>query len=177
MPFAIVVYFDPATEEIIHENWRKLAEREIDTYLYQSENRPHIKLEMFENIDLGKCKERIKEISKRTKKIDIIFKNIGILPLENPVIFLGPTTTKELLSLQYDVINATSDISQALNPEFFLPGLWTPDCQLTVRISKGKLLNAIYTAIEIPIPMNSIISEIGVLEYHPAKKLFAYSLE
>jgi len=174
MPFAAVIYFDSQTEEIIRHIWKVLADKQIDLYLYRSENRPHIKLGMYETVNLEECRKRIKTIADGNRKMEIFFQNIGIFPLDEPIVYLGSAATKQLLDMQIELANRTSDVSIGMNSQYFAPGLWTPDCQLTVGIKKGKLFEAIKIAMEIPIPLKGIISEIGVIEFHPVKKLFAF---
>jgi hypothetical protein len=64
-----------------------------------------------------------------------------------------------------------------MNPQYFQLGSWTPDCQLTVGVEKSKLDDALRIAMEIPIPLAGTVTEIGVIEFHPAKRLFSFPFE
>ena len=177
MPFAIVIYFDRKTEETIHNNWKAFADKNIDPYLYKSENRPHIKLGMYERVHIDKCRDRLKEFSQNNRVMNILFKNIGIFPLEKPIVYLGAASSKQILETQIEINNGMKDIAREKNGEYFIPGGWTPDCQLTVGVEKRVLAEAINIASEIPIPMRGKITEIGLIEFFPAKKLFEYKLK
>ncbi len=177
MPFAVVVYFDPRTEGIIHDAWKTLADQNIDPYLFRSDNRPHVKLEMYESFDAEKSRERLRQYAGSNRKTEIQFKLIGIFPLEKPVVFLGAATGREWIDMKMALNDLVGDISTGMSPQYFQLGSWTPDCQLTVGVEKGKLNDALRIAMEIPIPLAGTVTEIGVIEFHPAKRLFSFPFE
>lgn len=63
MGYAVVGYFDKATDERIRRIWKELMENDIDDYLYNSENNPHIKFAMYENIEESDIINEIQNIS------------------------------------------------------------------------------------------------------------------
>ncbi len=177
MPFAVVVYFDLKTEGIIRDAWKTLADRNIDPYLSRSDNRPHVKLWMYESFDVEKGRERIRKFAGSNRKTEIQFKLIGIYPLEKPVVFLGAATGREWIDLKMGLGDLLEDISTGMSPQYFQLGSWSPDCQLTVGVQKDKLIDAIRIAMGIPIPLAGTATEIGVIEFHPAKRLFSFLFE
>ncbi len=177
MPFAVVVYFDRRTEGIIRNVWKTYADRRIDPYLYQSDNRPHVKLSMYESFDVEKGRERLRLFAGGNRKFEIQFKLIGIFPLEKPVIFLGAATGREWIDIKLALNDLLGDISTGMSPQYFRLGSWTPDCQLTVGVEKDKLNDALGIAMEIPIPLAGTVTKIGVIEFHPAIRLFSFPFE
>jgi len=65
MAYAIVGYFDSISDEKIKTLWKGLADIGVDDYVINSENNPHIKLAMFESIDLEFTKKELDLLSKR----------------------------------------------------------------------------------------------------------------
>jgi len=63
MGYAIVGYFDKETDEVIRELWKILMINGIGDYLYNSENNPHIKFIMYENLDETQGIDTIKNIA------------------------------------------------------------------------------------------------------------------
>lgn len=80
MPHAILLYFDPATQAAIRAVWKELADTQIAPYLYESPNRPHIKLAIFEGLNLPEAETRLKTLAAETPALPLDFKQVGIFP-------------------------------------------------------------------------------------------------
>lgn len=171
MGYAIVGYFDRETDEKIRGLWKDLMINAVDDYLYNSENNPHIKFAMYEDIEEIRVIDIIKNIAKQTSSIDIIFKSYSFYPNEHPFFNVDMAVSMELLRLQSEIREKCDKFSELLPIDFFDVGIWKPDCQLTREIDKSKMLNAVNCLYEGKLPIKGKIERIGLIEFHPAKQI------
>ncbi len=175
MPYALVVYFDKNSDKIIKNIWKDLAEADVDDYLYKSENNPHIKLGMYDELMVGKAEEILEGLSKTTKRQKVQFKNIGIYPNEKPIVFLDISATSSVLDLQKQVQSLFRHNPHEIGSDYFDEGIWKPDCFLTMSIEPEKLQRAIDIVIRVKLPFEAFIERIGLIEFHPAQQIFSYA--
>jgi len=176
MPHAIVAYFDNTSDQVIRDTWKAMADAGVCDYLHNSENNPHIKLGMYESLDAEIASEKLIRLANETERLQIHFKNIGVYPGDKPIVFLDISATMEVLNLQQQIQSVFSSESREIGATYFDPGIWKPDCFLTMSIERKKLHQAVDVALDISLPFDGFIDQIGVIEFHPARKLFAYPL-
>jgi 2'-5' RNA ligase len=169
MSFAVLLYFDNQTEKLIRAIWKELAETEIAPYLHQSPNRPHIKLAIFEDLNLMEGERRLKALAAVLDPMPVIWKQVGIFPNPRPTVFLGPVVTSALLELQGKVEQGFQDIGIYPSFDYFVPGQWVPHCLLAMDLEPAKLLDAVRIGMHLPLPFTGKIVEIGVIEFYPVQ--------
>lgn len=176
MGYAVVGYFDKATDERIRRIWKELMVNDIDDYLYNSENNPHIKFAMYENIEESGIINEIQNISQMKEQIDIIFKSYSFYPNNQPFFNIDIAVSMPLLELQAE-IRRTCDRSSTLLPiDFFDAGIWKPDCQLTREVDKKHLSNIAKCLYEKKLPIKGKLESIGLIKFHPAKQIIRFNL-
>lgn len=176
MGYAVVGYFDKETDEKIRELWQDLMINSVDDYLYHSENNPHIKFVMYENLEEINIVDEIRSIAKQTKSIDVIFKSYSFYPNERPFFNIDMAVSMELLRLQAEIREKCDKFSEVLPINFFDRGIWKPDCQLTREIDKTKLLSAVNCLYERKLPIKGKVERIGLIKFHPAKQIVHFNL-
>lgn len=176
MPHAILLYFDPAAQAAIRAVWKELADTQIAPYLYESPNRPHIKLAIFEGLNLPEAETRLKTLAAETPALPLDFKQVGIFPNQAPTVFLAPAPTAALLELQARVDRALCDVGARPPYDFFRAGHWLPHCLLGMDLPPERLNDALAVAMRLPLPMPAQAVEIGLIEFHPVKRLLALPL-
>lgn len=176
MGYAVVGYFDKATDEWIRRIWKELMVNDIDDYLYNSENNPHIKFAMYDNLKEIDIINAIEDISQTREQIDIIFKSYSFYPNDQPFFNIDMATSMPLLELQAE-IRRTCDRSSTLLPiDFFDEGTWKPDCQLTREVDKKYLSNTAKCLYEKKLPIKGKLESIGLIKFHPAKQIIHFNL-
>lgn len=176
MPYAIVGYFDQQSSRLIRDYWKKLAEANVCDYLHRSANSPHIKLGMFDELDVDACRLSLQALSERTPAQKIHFKNIGLYPNEQPIVFLDIAVSTALLALQREIAEVFTGVPKKVASVYFDPGIWKPDCFLTMAIDRSKVSSALDVLLGLPLPFDGRLEAIGLLEFHPAKKIFECAL-
>ena len=176
MGFAIVGYFDFVSDEKVKTIWKGLANINVDDYLIKSENNPHIKFAMFNTLDLLATKRALQLLTKRTTKIDIHFKKYGLYPNDKPFLTIDIADNVNIMRLHNEIQDIFKGFGEEDGRGYFSPGIWKPDCQLTVSFDKTKLPAAVNYLADINLPFNGKLERLGVIEYYPAKQLFSYPL-
>lgn len=176
MGYAIVGYFDKETDERIRQLWKLMSVNGIDDYLYHSENNPHIKFMMYEDIHEEKVRDKIEELSKQTQVVDVIFKSYSFYPNEQPFMNIDMAVSMELLKLQSEVRAACDGMAKLFPIDFFDKGIWKPDCQLTREIEGDKLTKVVDCLRENRLPIKGRLERIGLIKFHPARQIVDFEL-
>jgi hypothetical protein len=176
MAYAIVGYFDSNSDKKIKELWKGLADIGVDDYLINSSNNPHIKFAMFESLDIENAQNELKLLLEKIQKINIHFKKYGIYPNDKPFITIDIAENIEIIKSHMKIQKIFDKFIDKDNVNYFVPGIWKPDCQLTASFDKSKLGAAVDYLSETDLPFNGRLEKIGVIEFHPAKQLFSYEL-
>ena len=176
MPHAVMAFFDAQTEAAVQAIWKELDETGAAPYLHRSANRPHFKLAIYEDLDVAASRARLQAFAESTAALTVHFKSLGIFPNAKPTVFLAPSVTPALLNLQTRVCGALHGLGTCPPSDFFLPEHWVPHCLLGFDLEPEKLASVLNCAMHLRLPFDGRIEEIGLLEFHPAKHIFAFPL-
>ncbi len=177
MPYAVVGYFDKFTDEKIKLLWTGMKDAGVDDYLIRSENNPHFKFAMYKDISVNHVEQTLHSITKTIERIPVQFKTYSFYPNEKPFICIDIAVTHLILDLQAEIRNKCDQFGTLYDNNYFDQGIWKPDCQLTIHIEKDKLKRSIDFLSNMELPIDGIVERIGLIEFHPAKQLFSYTLK
>ena len=176
MPYAVAGYFDKSTDGKIKALWKGMADTGVCHYMIESANDPHIKFAMFDGLDLDAAKERLCLLTGKTGQIPLHFKSYSFYPNTDPFLCIDIAVSSSVLHLHAAIHNTLGNIGTGDYHYYFGAGLWKPDCQLTIGIEKAKLAKAVQYLAETQLPFDGMLERVGVIEFHPAKQLFACAL-
>lgn len=176
MTFSIGMYFDKATEQEIRRIWQAVAAGGKANYLYHSGDRPHITLAIMETLDLQQASHILREIASEWQVMEVSFQSIGIFP-STTAVFLAPVPTPGLLRLQKDLRIALEGFTQFQDSPYFLPGKWVPHCSIAIEFPAASLPGVVHQVLdEVHLPLNGLITAIGVTSFHPVQQLVVVDL-
>ena len=171
MAYAVVFYFNKNSEIPIYKIWNQLEEINLSPNKYKGGIRPHMTLAIFDSMGCDDCELELKHFVDESKMFSVQANHLGVFPNQNSVIFIAPSPSMELLTFQERIHQILKD--KAVGPwEMYLPGKWIPHCTLAQQIEKKDMSAALSTCIQIKLPMELNISQIGVVEFEPIKPLF-----
>jgi 2'-5' RNA ligase len=176
MAYAVMLFFTKEIEDQIVSIWKDLADQEIDGYMVHSGNRPHIKLAIYDEIDLLECRSRLQSLAAFATPFPIDFKFYGIFPNPKPTIFLGPAVTDRLLNFKREVDISLEGLGKSPSYDFFQPGHWIPHCLFAMEMELEKMKKGLDVVMSLPLPLHGMITEIGMIEFFPVNHLFTYRL-
>lgn len=177
MGYAIVGYFDKKSDERIKNLWGGMAKIGVDNYLINSNNNPHFKFMMYEDLDLINAENSLEQIAEKQIELPIQFKSYSFYPNNKPFINIDIAVTEEILELQKTIRNQCDRYAKPFDVDFFDSGIWKPDCQLTIEFEKQKLSKGIEYLANTQLPFKGNICRLGIIEFHPAKQIVAYELD
>jgi len=170
MTYSIGVYFDETTEVEIRRIWQILAESQIADYLHFSNNRPHLTLSIFEDLDLEKTSDILCGLADEFPVLDISFQSVGIFPYST--VFLAPLVSHVLLDFQQTLHEKLVPYAKLPEIPYFLPGLWVPHCSMAIDFMPGKWIDAVQKILEeVRLPLSGKIIELGLTSFRPVVHL------
>jgi 2'-5' RNA ligase len=175
MPFAIHLFFDANTETIIKAAWSKLANTGIAPYMHQSANRPHLSLAIYQHVDLKECEQLLESFAAARNPLPVHFQHLGIFSTTPAAVFLGSTVTISLLELHLQIHETLRPVCIDPNP-YYLPGKWVPHCTLALDLEPRLITQALDIGLQVSLPLNGEITDIGVIEFRPVRHLFGFPL-
>jgi 2'-5' RNA ligase len=174
VPFAVHLYFDAPSEEVIWVIWNKLAESGVAPYMAASGARPHVSLAIYETVVLPEMERRLQDWANSNGPFDFVFSHLGAFCAPKPVVFVAPTTTTPLLNLHEALHQTLAGLGS--DPwAHYLPGSWVPHCTLAFDIELAALPEAMAVAKELSLPLKGQMTGIGLIETRPVKELFTFS--
>ncbi len=166
MPYAVVLYFDDASNNLLETVWRRQAENGISAFMLDEGYRPHITLGACEGLDIGTCGSALKQLSAASKPFAVEMPYLGIFPHEKGAVFLGVTVTDTLLAYHksfHDMFESHG--KEPLN--VFAPGRWVPHCSLAYHESREKDVSALKLNLDMPLPVVATCVSLAVIEFPP----------
>src|ERR1041385_4678385 len=98
MAFAVVLFFDAATEATVRKVARSLVPAGIPADPFVGELRPHLSLGVCDQLDPAGYESDFMAFAAATPATDFIFASVAVFPTGDAgVLFLAPVVTQELL--------------------------------------------------------------------------------
>jgi Mlc titration factor MtfA (ptsG expression regulator) len=155
--------------------WKDLADRGVAPYLYQSANRPHLTLAIYDRLDLKAGESRLHDLATITVSLPLAFPNLGMFTTPSAAVFLAPLVDVPLLELHSRLHQVFQDITSGPD-EYYLPGKWVPHCALALELDKATAIKVVEMAMHIPLPLVGQVTELGAIEARPVRHLFGFPL-
>ena len=175
MAYAVVFYFEKHSEFPIKEIWKKMESIGLSPNKYKGKIRPHMTLAIYESINCSECENEIKRIGKESNMLTVQANHFGIFPHQPAVIFISPAPNTELLEFQrkiHKILEGKVDGTW----DKYLPGKWVPHCTLAQGVNNKDLPAALNMCLQMKLPLELRITQIGIVEFEPTTPLFEINL-
>jgi 2'-5' RNA ligase len=176
MAYAVVIYFDEISEQPILKVWRELEKKNISRAVNNPGIRPHITLAIYDSFNCIECEKEIRQFAKISGLLSMNADHFGIFPHASPVIFIAPVPNRELMNFQKR-IHHTLENNVDGSWKMYQPGNWVPHLTLVRDIEKKNLSTALEICMKIELPLELIITQIGVVNFEPVKQIFEIDIE
>jgi len=176
MGYAVELYFDHQTEEIVRTLRRALAEAGIPPVLDGAVERPHVSLAVFSDADRDRLLSIARTYAARTKAFDVQLIAVGTFLTDENVLYLVPVPSLELLTVH-------QEFHRRLKPAglvplyYYQPGNWVPHCTVEMNIPAEQFSTAVGLCKNLFKPVQGRFQEIGVVEFRPVKALAEWPLK
>lgn len=174
MPYAVELFFDPASERRIRSIWKRLAGVGI-TYLHESDSRPHVSLAVCDSIGIEPTIHLLNRIAGSTAGFPITFASVGVFPGAEPVVFFAPKVTVRLLEFQRAFLESFETVATHIWQHYSSPQ-WIPHCTLAAGCPTECLDEVLEICRAETLPFTAEVAEIGFVEFRPVKPLHSAAL-
>lgn len=173
--YALELYFDPALENQVLKAWNVLARRQISTQLIEIESRPHVTLFSSPFLDITKLENVVKSFASRQEPLSLSFSSVGSFANDNNTLFLAPTPSLSLIQFHLQLFDAMKKDGMEIGDEY-RPDSWIPHCPVAEEVPKSRMAEAFTVLRDLKLPVTGYGTDIGLVEYAPARELFSYVL-
>ncbi len=171
MVYALEMFFDKRSENKILEYFKK------SKYLTDVKSVPHITLAIFNDINIEKSNNKLRNFCLDNKKFNLYFSNLGLFTAPNPCIFLSPVATEKLLNLNKEIYNIFSEYSTD-GFEYYKPCNWVPHCAVDITKDKDDIINSLNYFLKEFKPFEVTIEKIAFVEItKPVRRLKSFELQ
>ncbi len=168
MPFAIELFFDDSSDELIRDLWRRIAEAGFTSFLPENRNIPHVTLTVCEELDLARARLMIAELASTMAPMDQAFVSIGIFPYQYQTVFLGLRSSEPLLDVQKYCYAMLRECA-CKTWRFYSPEQWVPHCSLGMELTRQEAIAIAEIAQDLTFPIEFTIKGIGIVEFRPER--------
>ena len=173
--FAVELNFDPETEIAIRSFREKIYTTGVDPVLGKLNDRPHVSLAVFKEVDLPCLKELTNELAKSIPPFSVILSAIGTFPTSDNVLYISPVPTMQLLKVHEQFHNQLK-CTHLHSSTYYHPRKWMPHCTIEVDLSWAQFTLAAKAARDNFTPIHGQFTSLGIVSFRPINYLAEYNL-
>ena len=177
MEYAIALYFDEKTEEIINSLIKKITNKTGNKYMVDNKIPPHITISLFQyNEKIDTVIEIIENNISFFRRNNIIIASIGIF---NPsVLFIVPVINDYLLELNKNINEIININDKILLDKNYIKNQWIPHISLGVKLNENELIIGVKTLVEDfkILDIDIEIDRVGFAECNPYKDIKTWKI-
>ena len=130
--------FDDKTEAGLRASWERLADAGVSNFMLGLDYPPHMTLFLAEDIDMAGLGTELAQAAAEQPPLPVTFSGLGVFPAPGGVIYLHPTTTRQLIDLHASFWQAS--VPCVTGPSsIYQPGVWAPHVTLGFRLPREKI--------------------------------------
>ena len=170
MGYAIVLYFNEKTEEIINSLIKNIANKTGNKYMVDNKIPPHITISLFHyDGEIDTVMEIIENNISFFHKNNITTASIGIF---NPsVLFIAPVINDYLLELNKRINEIININNKILLDKNYMENQWIPHISLGVKLNENELINGVKELAENFKILDIGIDRVGLAKCNPYKDI------
>lgn len=173
--YSVELYFDPATEKTLLALRAELVKHGIRPVLDEIQDRPHISLAVFPDLDPQAFVRHLRAFAAVTAAFPVTLGAVGSFPTADGVLFLAPAVSPALVETHANFHAIISGLN--LNPfEYYLPDNWVPHCTIALDMEPEILSKAFKEARRAFRATTGRVQEIGLVCFRPVQNLHTFPL-
>ena len=172
--YAIVLYFDDATNKTIGNMIERAAALSGNNYMLDINIPPHVTLGCFFTDEQSNLYERVESFAKGVTPFEVTFHTIGAF--EPYVLFASPIKDAYLAELNNSLHKLLLDYYEPAENANYLPDRWMPHCSLAVRLDAEQFAKAKAIESEIDFPFTALVTKIALAKCNPYNEVATWSL-
>jgi 2'-5' RNA ligase len=178
MAFAVVLFFDPATEATVRRIGRGLVIPDVTPAdPFAGDLRPHVSLGVCEDLDTRRFRRAFMAFAAATQARDFTFDSLGVFfNGAEGIVFLAPVVTHELLSI-HDAFHVLFSQYAVAEMDYYMPGNWVPHCTLALNVPRDRIAAVVDASSRLAgLPLRGRFESMGLFQFLPAKDIYTAPL-
>jgi 2'-5' RNA ligase len=172
--YAIVLYFDDATNKIIGNMIERTATLSGNSYMLDINIPPHVTLGCFLSDEQSDLLEKVKSFAKSVTPFKMIFNTIGAF--EPYVLFASPVKDECLTQMNNALHKLLLNDYEPAENANYLPDRWMPHCSLAVRLDAEQFAKAKAIESEIDLPFTARVTKIALAKCNPYNVMATWNI-
>ena len=173
MAFAVILYFDRATEASVQALWDALAERGVSSVMATMGIRPHISLMGWEGLAPESLRHELADLAAHTAPLITRLSAVCTFPTDQGVVYLAPVVTTELVKL-HETFHARLSSLGISSFDYYRPASWIPHCTVALNLPPEGVLVAMDICRKGRVFGPARLIEIALVEYLPIKEICVF---
>lgn len=167
----VELFLDRAAEAAVRTVWAELADL-IPGGVPGPGARPHVSMAVYDRADVDGFRADLAAFAARRPVVEVGLASWGAFAGAEPVVFLAPVVTRDLLALHEDFQQRFAAFGPI--PPYHRPGGWVPHCTLAMGFDADLLPRVVETCHRAVRPIRGRIESIGLVEYSPRRELCVF---
>ncbi len=174
--FAVELYFDATTEKSIFGFRNAFYNEGIKPVLGSLDDRPHISLAVFAEIDQACLLGLTQEFAEKLTRFPVELSAIGTFPTQDNVLFLIPVPTIKLLEVHRD-FHKQLKCAHIRSSSYYHPGKWIPHCTIEIELPNRQFTKALKIAHQLFQPIKGEFHSLGIVSFRPIDYMSEHKLK
>ena len=172
--YAIVLYFDDATNKIIGNVIERAAVLSGNSYMLDINIPPHVTLGCFFSDEQSDMLKKVEPFTKNITPFEVTFHSIGAF--EPYVLFASPVKDECLTQLNALLHESLLNSYKPAENANYLPDRWMPHCSLAVRLDAEQFAKAKAIESEIDLPFTARVTKIALAKCNPYNEVATWNI-
>jgi 2'-5' RNA ligase len=172
--YAIVLYFDDATNKIIGNVIERAAALSGNSYMLDINIPPHVTLGCFFSDEQSDLPRKVESFEKSVTPFEVTFNSIGAF--EPYVLFVSPVKDECLTQLNNALHKLLLNDYEPAENANYLPDRWMPHCSLAVRLDAEQFAKAKAIESEIDLPFTARVTKIALAKCNPYNVMATWNI-
>lgn len=174
MKYAVEIYFDAPTEEVLRGVMEDLRTAGLPAPLLESDRRPHVTVMACQDVD-DPVEDSLQSLAEGMPLKRVSLDSAGAFPGEEGVVFLGPVLDIDLLEFHHNV-HELCDTLVAGRHKHYTPGSWVPHCTVAYGLAAEQVGHAVRICLR-SLPLLGRLAEIGLRDVEDDETLYVFPFE
>lgn len=172
--YAIVLYFDDATNKTIGNMIERTTALSGNRYMLDINIPPHVTLGCFFSDEQSDLLEKVGAFAKNITPFEVTFDAIG--SFEPYVLFASPVKDECLTQLNASLNESLSNDYEPAENANYLPDRWMPHCSLAVRLNEEQFSKAKAIENETVFPFTALVTKIALAKCNPYNEVTIWNI-
>lgn len=172
--YAVVLYFDPVTDDTLKKIIKDIAEISNNNYMVDVNIPPHITIGSFLSDGSDGLIGIIENFAKSIETFEVKFDGIGVF--EPRVLYASPIKSGYLAHLNERINEVLLKQLQPADNGYYTPEKWIPHCALVVRLDERQFQKAKTIEEKIELPMIAKVQKVALAKCNPYKEIEVWGI-